>query len=385
MAGEWSSDDLVGLLTEFAKSVTELIPPALQRLRPLAVVRRAAFPAQQPHAGAAQHRRALRPVQRPVRRVPRRDHDVLECAVRHASGNTATPRRRAAPQDRPPARRRPRRPGQPGARDRHRLGRTVHPRRRAGRAGPLGHAVGRAAAPGPTAGGGGRVVRPGRDRAVRLPRRRRPLRRRAVGRDDRGGGIPVLADLLSDARPAGGAGRPRRDPGHHHAARPDAGHPQHLHLDPEVHLPRRPAAVDRGDHRDHRASHPVAHGRHVLAATALRRDAAAVARAVHRNAGMRWRRWVSTTSSTGCGSSTWPTPRPVSGPDISTSTSGPSHRREVDDELRRRLRRVAGDPGRGARHHVPHRPPDRPLQRRRRRVGPGFRRGGGRRRRAGHR
>jgi cyclopropane-fatty-acyl-phospholipid synthase len=39
MTGDWDSDDLVGLLTEFAKSISELIPPALQRLRPLAVVR----------------------------------------------------------------------------------------------------------------------------------------------------------------------------------------------------------------------------------------------------------------------------------------------------------------------------------------------------------
>jgi cyclopropane-fatty-acyl-phospholipid synthase len=39
MAGEWSSEDPVGLLNEFATSVAELIPPALQRLRPLAVVR----------------------------------------------------------------------------------------------------------------------------------------------------------------------------------------------------------------------------------------------------------------------------------------------------------------------------------------------------------
>ena len=38
MAGEWSSGDLVGVLTELAKSVTELVPAALQRLRPIAVV-----------------------------------------------------------------------------------------------------------------------------------------------------------------------------------------------------------------------------------------------------------------------------------------------------------------------------------------------------------
>ena len=39
MAGEWSSSDLAGLLTVFANSLTDLVPPALQWLRPLAVVR----------------------------------------------------------------------------------------------------------------------------------------------------------------------------------------------------------------------------------------------------------------------------------------------------------------------------------------------------------
>ena len=39
MAGDWDSEDPVGLLTTFAASISDLIPPALQRLRPLAVVR----------------------------------------------------------------------------------------------------------------------------------------------------------------------------------------------------------------------------------------------------------------------------------------------------------------------------------------------------------
>jgi cyclopropane-fatty-acyl-phospholipid synthase len=39
MAGEWESDDLAGLLTAFANSMADLIPPALQRFRPLTVVR----------------------------------------------------------------------------------------------------------------------------------------------------------------------------------------------------------------------------------------------------------------------------------------------------------------------------------------------------------
>ena len=38
MAGDWSSSDPAGLLTEFAKRLSELIPPVLQRFRPLAVV-----------------------------------------------------------------------------------------------------------------------------------------------------------------------------------------------------------------------------------------------------------------------------------------------------------------------------------------------------------
>ncbi|MDG4665774.1 class I SAM-dependent methyltransferase [Mycobacterium sp. 236(2023)] len=39
MAGDWSSSDPAGLLTEFGKRLAELIPPVLQRFRPLAVVR----------------------------------------------------------------------------------------------------------------------------------------------------------------------------------------------------------------------------------------------------------------------------------------------------------------------------------------------------------
>ncbi len=39
MAGEWSSDDLAAVLTEFASSVADLVPRSLQRLRPMAVVR----------------------------------------------------------------------------------------------------------------------------------------------------------------------------------------------------------------------------------------------------------------------------------------------------------------------------------------------------------
>jgi cyclopropane-fatty-acyl-phospholipid synthase len=39
MAGEWESDDLAGLLTVFATSVADLVPRALQRMRPIALTR----------------------------------------------------------------------------------------------------------------------------------------------------------------------------------------------------------------------------------------------------------------------------------------------------------------------------------------------------------
>ena len=39
MAGEWESNDLADVLTAFVDSVSDLVPAALQRLRPLAVVR----------------------------------------------------------------------------------------------------------------------------------------------------------------------------------------------------------------------------------------------------------------------------------------------------------------------------------------------------------
>ncbi len=60
----------------------------------------------------------------------------------------------------------------------------------------------------------------------------------------------------SGAGPIGDATVACHDSGHHHAARSNAGHPQHLHLDPEVHLPRRHDSVDRGDHRHHREPAP---------------------------------------------------------------------------------------------------------------------------------
>jgi cyclopropane-fatty-acyl-phospholipid synthase len=55
MAGDWTSSDLAGVLAEFAKRLAELIPPALQRFRPLAAVR---HPRSQ-HNSRAQARRNI--------------------------------------------------------------------------------------------------------------------------------------------------------------------------------------------------------------------------------------------------------------------------------------------------------------------------------------
>ncbi len=57
----------------------------------------------QPRSVAAQHRRALRLIERPVRRVPRRNHDVLMRAVQRAAGIFVRLGRSAATQNRPAA------------------------------------------------------------------------------------------------------------------------------------------------------------------------------------------------------------------------------------------------------------------------------------------
>ncbi len=79
---------------------------------------------------AAEHPPALRPVQRPVRPVPRRLDDLLRRpssrATRQPPTTTWSIAQRA--QDRSPARRGWSAPGNPSARDRHRMGRAGHSR-----------------------------------------------------------------------------------------------------------------------------------------------------------------------------------------------------------------------------------------------------------------
>ena len=156
MAGDWSSTDLAGLLTEFAKRLTELIPPVLQRFRPLAVVR-------QPRSHHNSRGQARRNIAEHYDLSNDLFAEFLDETMTYSSalfgslpaGQSCLAERPTA-QDRPASRRRARRAGQPSARDRHRLGRTVHQGRGARRTGPFGHVVCRAAATGPSAGGRGR-------------------------------------------------------------------------------------------------------------------------------------------------------------------------------------------------------------------------------------
>ena len=101
LAGEWDSTDLTGLLTVFAAHAADLVPPWLQRLRRLAVRRQPPDDLQTDPGRAAQHRPPLRPVQRPVRAVPRRDHDVL---LRPVPRTGRRPRRRPTSRKRSAAR-----------------------------------------------------------------------------------------------------------------------------------------------------------------------------------------------------------------------------------------------------------------------------------------
>ena len=227
-----------------------------------------------------------------------------------------------APQDRPAARRRRGRRGHPRARDRHRLGRARDPGGRPRCDGPHRSRCPPSSRSWPASGS----PTPGcADRVqvdlLRLPRGRGAVRRRRVGRDDRGGRLRVLADLLPHPRPGPRTRWPGRPPGDHDAARPDARHPRHLHLDQQVHLPRRVPALRRGDRRGLRARHDAARDRPagVRPATTPRRCAAGTRRSSP--AARTCSTSASTRRSSGCGTSTSATRGPASPPATSTCSS----------------------------------------------------------------
>ena len=276
MTGAWDSPDLARLLTVLAGEIGTLVPERLQRwLRGWYVARhpRDAPQHRRQHArhNIAHHYDLSNDL---FATVPRRDDDLLLGALRRDPPAAATPggpRRGPAPQDRPAAR-----PHGGSVQESRVLEigtgwgelaiRAAAPRRHGRTASPCRPSSRRWPGSGsPTAGLSDRVD----VRADRLPRGPRQLRRRGVGRDDRGGRPRVPAVVLPDPPRPARARRPGRHPGDPDAARPDAGDAGHLHLDQQVHLPRRLPARRRScstrSCRDAGAAHrrqPAAFGPH---------------------------------------------------------------------------------------------------------------------------
>ena len=185
---------LGGAQPGLAGAVDRLVPAA----GPAPPDDRASAPTQHEAPEPPQHRGPLRPGQRLLPDVPRRDHDLLERRLRRARPIAG---RRAAQQV--PAhgggRRAGPRPARP--RDRNGLGRVRPVRgRRARLPGDDDHDLAGAARPGPRARAGGGAGAPRRRPAVRLPRHRRHVRRDRLDRDARGRRRRVLRDVLRGLR-----------------------------------------------------------------------------------------------------------------------------------------------------------------------------------------
>ncbi len=277
MAGEWSSDDLAGVLTEFASSVGDLIPRSLQRLRPIAVVR-------QPRSQFNSREQARQNISEHYDLSNELFAEFLDETLTYSSAMFDTlPATRSQLAD-----------AQRRKIDRLLDSAKVGPGSRVLEIGTgWGELCIRAASRGALV------------RSVTLSAEQQQLARERVdaeGLSDRvdielldyrdidgcydavvsvemieAVGYRFWPDVLPNPRPAGVARWTGGDPGHHDAQQPNAGVAQHIYLDPEVHLPRRPIAVRRSDHRYHRRAHAAADGGDDIHRPALRGDAAAVA------------------------------------------------------------------------------------------------------------
>ena len=102
MAGEWTSADLVGVLTAFATSMADLVPRSLQRMRPIALARQPESQRNsrdQARRSISEHSPPLPTQSSPVpstRRLP----TPVQRVVRHSARDTGPARRRPAAQDR---------------------------------------------------------------------------------------------------------------------------------------------------------------------------------------------------------------------------------------------------------------------------------------------
>ena len=98
MAGDWTTGpgtDLAHLLTPFADRLANLVPKPLQKLRGLVDDRLPHHERNSIEGSRVQHRAPLRPLQRPLRRVPRPVDDVLVGVVRSPTPSRSKPPRNA--------------------------------------------------------------------------------------------------------------------------------------------------------------------------------------------------------------------------------------------------------------------------------------------------
>ncbi len=324
MAGDWTTDDLAGVLSAFAANMRELVPEMLHRLRH-AVLSRMPQSHDNTIEGARENIHHHYDLSNALFKTFLDESMTYSSAIFNgepygSDEDLADAQRRKIDRLLDSA---AVGTGHPAARDRNGLGRARDPRRaprarrsrrdhldRAGRAGP----------------------RTDRSRRGDRPRRRdcRTTARcsgtydaivsvemiEAVGANHWPTYFRTIDRALAPGGRVGAAGDPA---GRLHGAR----HARHLHVDPQVHLPRRAARVGRGD-RPHDQGHTAlriadrySFGRHY--AETLRRWRARFEE--QRSSG---RRSASTRRSGGCGRSTSPTPRPASAPATSTSRSSPS-------------------------------------------------------------
>ena len=161
--------------------------------------------------------------------------------------------------------------------------------------------VARAARTGAGAGARGRPRGPRDDPARRLPRADRHLRQARLDRDDRGRRLEGLRDLLRALRVAAAPGR-RDGAAGDHDRRPALRRREGPALVHELaDLPERLPAVGRGDRAQRRPPQRPADGRSRGHHAALRGDAAALAGERRGARGRGWRRWATTSASSGCG------------------------------------------------------------------------------------
>ena len=280
MAGDWDSDDLVALLTPMARNMGTLVPPAFQWMRRW-------YNERHPLTEENDRRGARHNIARHYDLSNDLFATFLDETMTYSSALLEATRRgargRAAPQDPADPRHRRRHVGNDRSGGRHRLGRA----RAASRASAARDVTSVTLSTEQAALARERVrarqpQRPGRRPGPGLPRRRGPLRRDRQRRDDRGGRREVVADVLPHPRRPARAGRPDRPAGDPDAARPADGEQAVVDLDPQVHLPGRPAALRAGHRRRLRSAHVVAGGRPAAPELFVRRHPAAVARAVHR-------------------------------------------------------------------------------------------------------